>query len=115
MDRAYFVMLAAFVISGGISYATGRLLWGVLIPTVSAGLFASFGAISHPVWFVGIFMMAALPYGAISTLGAALGVSLSPIAKSRSKNAPPQRFSLTTQSNRAFQALGRAATIGVRP
>ena len=87
MDRAYFVMLAAFFFSGVVSFVTGSLLWGALIPTIAVGLFVSIGAIHEPVWFIGLFLMAALPYGGISTLGAAIGFYFSPNAKKKSKNA----------------------------
>ena len=87
MDKAYFVMIAAFVISTGITVITGSFLLGVLLPTLCVSLFVSVGAIREPVWFIGLFLTAAIPYAGISALGAAMGNFLSSRIKSRKKHA----------------------------
>ena len=76
MDTSYLVMLLAFSFGAAVSFLSGRTLLGAIIPAVSAGLYASIGAISHLSWFIGIFLMAAIPCGAISFLGAAVGMGV---------------------------------------
>jgi len=76
MDTAYIFMLGAFVVSALISFITRRIFWGVLLPTLGTGLFVSVGAIKEPVWFFSLFLMAALPYGVISLVGAKVGLTL---------------------------------------
>jgi hypothetical protein len=66
-------MLLALVISAGISFLTGRILFAALIPTIAAGLFSSISALNNFVWFLGLFFMAAIPYGVTSLVGASIG------------------------------------------
>lgn len=89
MQTPYMVMLGALIISAVISFVTGRLLWGFLLPTLGAGLFVSVGAIRDPGWFVGLFFMAAIPYSVISFFGASIGALLSPYRKSKDKTTSP--------------------------
>ncbi|MER2511384.1 MAG: hypothetical protein ABTQ25_03010 [Nitrosomonas ureae] len=73
--------------STGIAVLTGSFLLGVLLPTLCVSLFVSAGAIREPVWFIGIFLMAAIPYAGISVLGAAIGNFLSSRNESKKKHA----------------------------
>ncbi len=76
MDTPYLLMFLAFLISGAISFNGGYYGASILVPSISAGLFVSFRALTDLTWFVGLFLMAAIPYAVISYVGAETGRAL---------------------------------------